>query len=132
LNDTDEIKALSLALGVFIGIIPIWGFQTVLSLASAALLRWNKALSFLGSNISIPPMIPLIIFTSLKIGEYCLPSEKPWNYNLREIDIAVIKVHLLQYLVGSFVLAILASICIGGTVYLMLKFNSRKTQKNVE
>src|SRR5699024_3214823 len=57
-DDSPKIKALSIAVGVFIGIIPIWGFQTFAALFIAVSFRLNKLLTFAGSHISIPPMIP--------------------------------------------------------------------------
>ncbi|MEG1266837.1 MAG: DUF2062 domain-containing protein, partial [Myroides sp.] len=69
-NDTTEVKALSLALGVFIGIVPVWGFQTFLSIFLAAIFKLNKTISFVGSNISLPPFIPFIVLASLKVGSF--------------------------------------------------------------
>ncbi|MGO1815340.1 MAG: DUF2062 domain-containing protein [Sphingobacterium sp.] len=131
-NDSPEIKAMSLALGLFIGIIPVWGFQTVLCLSLAAALRLNIALAFLGSNISIPPMIPVIVFLALKIGGWILPLQHPAHFNLRELDGAFIQIHLLQYVLGSFLLAIFVSVGIGALSYLLLKFYSRKAKKDVQ
>ena len=45
--------------GVFMGIIPIWGYQLITAIALAYLLRLNKLIVIVAANISIPPMIPL-------------------------------------------------------------------------
>ncbi|WP_343031041.1 DUF2062 domain-containing protein [Sphingobacterium humi] len=121
-----------MALGVFIGIIPAWGFQTFLCLALAAALKWNKALAFLGSNISIPPFIPLIVWLSLLLGGYAIPSARDIPFDFEHIDMDLIKIHLLQYVVGSFLLAIFASLTIGGITYLVLKRAKRKPDTHVE
>ena len=115
---SDSKKAFSIALGVFFGISPLWGFQTALTITFAVLLGLNKSLAFLASNISIPPMIPLIVWSSLKVGSLftgggLLPEG--------EITRDFIKAHLIQYLTGSFLLALLIAGVLGTATYLFLK-----------
>ena len=62
------IKACSIALGVFIGIAPFWGFQTILVLTLAAALKLNKLIAFVFSNISIPPNDSIHYLRQFKIG----------------------------------------------------------------
>lgn len=125
-DDTNEVKALSIALGVFIGIAPFWGFQSVLSVLIATLLGWNKVLSFAFSNISIPPMIPIIVFTSLWVGSWFVDGV-PLVYDQQFFfSVENVKNHLLQYLLGSIVLAVLASAFVGVISYLLLKMVTRK------
>ena len=52
-NASHSNKACSVALGLFFGIAPFWGFQTLITLSLAAILGLNKSLAFLCSNISI-------------------------------------------------------------------------------
>ena len=52
---TDSLKAISVAFGVFMGIIPIWGFQLVTAIFLAVLFKLNKVLVIIAANISIPP-----------------------------------------------------------------------------
>ena len=120
---SDSKKAFSIALGAFFGISPLWGFQTALTITFAVLLGLNKSLAFLASNISIPPMIPLIVWSSLKVGslftgEGLLPEG--------EITRDFIKAHLIQYLTGSFLLALLIAAILGTATYLFLKTKSEK------
>ncbi len=124
--DSDIKKASSIALGVFIGIAPFWGFQTILSLSLAVLFRLNKALSFAFSNISIPPMIPLIIFGSLKVGSFFVGNTKPLHFD-HALTLDVVKSNLSQYLVGSFVLATVAAIVFGVGSYLLLSLSKKST-----
>ncbi len=130
-NDSKEVKALSIALGVFIGIIPVWGFQTFLSIFLAAVLKGNKALSFLGSNISIPPMIPFIVWGSLQIGGLLIPGAMPLTIDFEHISWQALQAHLLQYLVGSLILATFTSVILGIAVYMLLSYYQRKSIKNV-
>lgn len=115
-NDSKLKKSLSVALGTFVGISPFWGLQTVLVLFFAQVLKLNKIISFGFSNVSIPPMIPFIIYGSLKIGAILL--SKNFSLNIDEITTNFnIKEHLLQYIVGSFSLATICALLFGVLSY---------------
>ncbi len=122
-DDSNLKKSLSIALGVFIGISPFWGFQTVLVLLLAVTFRLNKLISFTFSNISFPPLIPIVIFGSLKMGSYFIPSGKPLLFN-SHITFLDIQNNISQYLIGSFILAIVMSIIFGFFGFLLLSIFS--------
>lgn len=125
--DSPEKKAISIGFGAFMGIVPAWGFQTALVISLSVFLRLNKVLAFTFSNISIPPFIPLIIYLSLLIGGWLLPSASTKVFlPLDEVSFATMQQHLLQYIVGSFALATLAGIIFGLGSYLLLRFNPNK------
>ncbi len=46
--------AMGLTLGVFLGASPLFGFQLLLAVLIAALLRWNKIAAAMGTLISNP------------------------------------------------------------------------------
>jgi glycosyltransferase involved in cell wall biosynthesis len=120
-EDSNAKKALSIALGVFIGISPLWGFQTILVLTLAIVLRLNKAISFGFSNISFPLFIPFIVYGSLKTGSYFVHSNSPILFD-KSIRSNAIQNNIQQYLVGSFVFATLCAIIFGSIAYLILLF----------
>lgn len=122
--DSNLKKASSIALGVFIGIAPFWGFQTVLVISLAVLLRLNKVLAFTFSNISFPPFIPLIIFGSFKLGALFVEETILYD-SFSNITFDTIKENLIQYVVGSFVLATFMAIIFGLTSYLVLSLFSK-------
>ena len=122
-NDSNLKKSLSIALGTFIGISPFWGFQTVIVIFLAVTLRLNKILAFTFSNISLPPLIPFIIFGSLAIGNYFLPAQTQILFD-SSITFTDIKNNILQYLVGSFILALLTAVILGLSSFLLLTFLS--------
>lgn len=124
-DDSSEVKALSVALGAFIGIAPLWGLQSFLSIFLAVLFRWNKVLSFAASNVSIPPMIPLVIFASLWIGSTFVGEPLHNIPSLDEINAQFFQKHLLQYVVGSLVLATLVSLTLGSVTYAFLLRNRK-------
>ena len=123
-SDSPIKKSFSIALGIFIGISPLWGFQTIIVLALAAFLKLNKLISFTFSNISNPPMIPFIIYGSLKMGSWVLGTKNNIEYDNISADFNVL-LSLKEYIVGSFVLAFLSSIIFGiiGFVYFKLMKN---------
>ena len=52
---------LAIMLGIFMGIVPLWGYQMLITLFLAHLFRLNKVIALVAANISIPPMIPLLL-----------------------------------------------------------------------
>ena len=123
--DTPRKKALSIALGVFIGVSPFWGFQTVLVIFLAIVFKLNKTIAFAFSNISLPPVIPFIIYGSLKMGQFILGESV--SYSIAELteNFEVYK-HLKTYIVGSFCLAMLLAILFGLFSYLFLLLFQKK------
>ena len=91
----------------------------MITIALAVFFRLNKSLAFLCSNISIPPMIPLIVWGSLKVGSLVVGGSllPPKG----EITKEFIANNLLQYLTGSIILAALCAFLLGGIAYLFLK-----------
>lgn len=121
-----ELKASSIGFGVFMGIIPVWGFQLVIAFSLAMLLRLNKALVILAAHISFAPMMPVIIFLSYKAGGYWMGSNNidiPFSGG---ISIKSISLHFEQYLYGSISLAIVAGIIAGLLTFTLLKIFKRK------
>lgn len=103
-DGSNRTKAFSIALGVFIGFSPLWGFHTLLTLSLAVLFKLNKVLAFVASNVSLPPFIPFIIAASLFLGAPFVEGDS--NILSRELDFELIKNNLVQYVIGSFILAI--------------------------
>ncbi len=124
---TDQNKAVSVAFGIFMGIVPIWGFQLVVAIALALLLRLNKILVIVAANISLPPMIPLIIFLSYKTGAWWMGDNAGSLIFSRSLTLASIQQNLRQYIYGSFTLAILAGSSAGLLTWIGLKlFKSKR------
>ena len=121
-SDSNLKKSLSIALGIFVGIAPVWGFQTIAVISLAIILRLNKALAFAFSNISLPPMIPFIIWGSLEIGSLFVENPVAFNWEI-QVSFEEIKQHIFQYLVGSLVLATVTAILFGVGSYLVLSLS---------
>jgi uncharacterized protein (DUF2062 family) len=63
---------LALGVGVVCGCSPFLGLQTLLAIGVALLFRLNKLAVFIGLQISIPPLTPLVILASVELGEFLL------------------------------------------------------------
>ena len=130
-GQSDSRKAFSVAFGVFMGIIPIWGFQLMAAIFLAVLFRLNKALVIIAANISIPPMIPLIIFLSYKMGAWWMGDRVMTLSFSGNINLETIKENLEQYIYGSITLAIIAALLAGLVAWIVLKVSSRTPSRQV-
>jgi glycosyltransferase involved in cell wall biosynthesis len=127
-NESALRKSLSIAFGVFMGIVPIWGFQMLVAITLAIFLKLNKALVIIAANISIPPMIPLIVYLSYKTGELILPQSEHHQYD-SSISLQSIGEHAAQYIYGSIVFAVVAALTSGIISYIILKLSAEARTK---
>lgn len=101
--------SLSAGFGIFMGILPIWGFQMITAVFLAHLFKLNKALVLIASNISLPPLMPILIYFSFVIGKFFVTNPINIDFN-KSITLENAKISLLQYVYGSIALAISAGI----------------------
>lgn len=120
LNNQESNMKLALAMGwgIFCGIIPIWGYQMLFAAFSAHFLKLNKAIALIFSNISIPPMIPFILYGSMLMGGLLYPGQT--EISIHNITLESATSSLLQYVVGSLLLAVLSGLGIFILSYLLL------------
>jgi len=123
-NTSNHIIASSIAFGVFMGIVPIWGFQLIIGFIIAHFFKLNKAIFFLAANISFPPLLPIILYLSYITGSYVLENGS-WNVDV-ELSIEGVKANLKQYLIGSIVFAFMLSVFFGLFSFLLLKLFRKK------
>jgi len=72
-EQTSPLKSsLAFAIGVFVGTTPLFGFHTGIVAFLAFALRLNFVYMWLGSNISLPPFLPFIVWGSKYFGEKIL------------------------------------------------------------
>src|SRR6266446_989639 len=102
--------SLAVGLGLFFGIAPIWGYQMMAAATAAHFLRLNKAITLLASNISIPPMMPFILYGALALGDWLFTGQR-LELSLDQMTKAKALNYLSQWAVGSVVLgAIVAAV----------------------
>jgi len=111
-------KSLSVSLGIFFGIIPILGFQVISAIAAAHLLKLNKAIVLVAINISLPPMIPPIIYISFKTGE--LVTHIHSTFSFRNITSQNIEKDDYLFLIGSCCFAFFFAVLMGLITYITL------------
>lgn len=129
-SDSNFKKSAAIALGIFIGISPFWGFQTVLLFTFAALFRLNKVIAYLASNVSFPPFIPFVIYGSLKMGSYFVSNDAPLILD-SSVTLDDIQKNATQYIVGSLILASVLALAFGLISYLLLTAFSSKNKTNI-
>jgi uncharacterized protein (DUF2062 family)/trans-aconitate methyltransferase len=101
--------AAAVFIGIFIGIVPIYGFQTLAAIGLALLFRLNKPLTVAATFINNPLLLPVIVFSSVELG--CLL----WTGSFRPLNLAdltamrghINKEQFLTWVIGSFALAML-------------------------
>ncbi|MFY1045155.1 DUF2062 domain-containing protein [Chryseobacterium sp. GP-SGM7] len=123
---TNRVKAFSIAMGVFVGFLPFGGYHTLLVISLSVVFKLNKVLAFIASNVSLPPFIPFIIVASLFLGSPFVSGDgdifnQEWNFDL-------VKNNVLQYVIGSLILATSMSLISGIATYLFL--NRVNPEKN--
>ncbi len=107
------------------GIIPLWGFQLIIGITLSFLFKLNKALFIIAANISIPPMIPLILFLSHLIGSIWMGDNAEYLSFSKEITLELVKNNLIQYILGACTLATTAGVIFGVATYAGLKIFKR-------
>lgn len=126
-DGSNRTKAFSVALGVFIGFSPLWGLHTLLVISLSVLFKLNKVLAFVASNVSLPPFIPFIIAASLFLGAPFVSGES--NIFNQELNFDLVKNNLLQYVIGSLILATVMSLFSGTITFLFLNKVSPDNEK---
>ena len=104
-HESNLRKSSSIGLGVFFGTLPIWGFQLLTGIPTAIFLRLNKVLFIAAANVSVPPMIPVIIYSSYKLGSLLIGGEALQFENISELSLANIHENFFQYFLGGVLLA---------------------------
>jgi len=124
-------KAIAVSFGIFMGILPVWGYQLILAIVLAHVFKLNKFIVIVTANISIPPMIPFVLFASFKTGGIILGSKASHLSFISGITFETVKNNLYQYLIGSLVFGFLLSILCGLLTYLILRFFKRKIAASI-
>jgi len=131
-NENKGKVATAIGFGIFMGIVPIWGFQMLVAAFLAHLLKLNKILVLVAANISLPPLIPFFIYFSYSLGGILLGSENTLNTD----SVILLKNQIMagdfyetlvefgysfyQYVIGSLALAVTLGILTGLFTFLLL------------
>jgi len=111
------------------GIVPLWGFQMLIAIAVSVYFRLNKVLVLLASQISIPPMIPIILYVSHLIGGFWMGDRAEVLSFSKGLNLDVLKNSsvntFIQYILGGVTLATLAGLAGGIITFALLTINRR-------
>ncbi|SDN98045.1 hypothetical protein SAMN04488516_11428 [Desulfonauticus submarinus] len=123
---TPFIFALSAALGILLGTLPLVGCHSIAIIFSANILRLNKIIALGTSQLCIPPIIPALC---IETGHFL------WHGNfLTEISLKTLgyewKNRLLEWIYGSIVLAPLLAILTFIVSYMLVYILIKGFKKN--
>ncbi len=125
-KDTPHRISIAFALGIFIGMSPLFGIHTLLGLAVAYVFRLNKLVTIVGVYVTNPwTIIPIYTFSTW-VGARCLRINKilpdiDWrNITLGGLlnDFAPL---LMPFIVGTVLISVLASVVSYVVVFHLLK-----------
>lgn len=125
-DDSNFKKAASIGFGIFMGIVPIWGFQLITAITISILLKMNKALVIIAANISVPPMIPFILYFSHLTGKVWMGNDAVNLSFDKGITLDDLHNSFVQYVVGAVTLSILMGLLVGLLFYVLLVFFRKK------
>jgi uncharacterized protein (DUF2062 family) len=97
----------------------------LIAISLAFAFRLNKALVIIAANISIPPMIPLVLFLSHLTGKLWMGKDAQSISFDDEITLALFHNNAIQYFVGAITLAAGAAAFFGFLTYGLLKLMKR-------
>jgi uncharacterized protein (DUF2062 family) len=83
-------------------------------------------LVILFANISIPPLIPVIIYASYRAGAFWMPASAQLISFSKTLSLSAIRYNFKQYLLGSITLAIVSGLITGVLTFLLLKIFKKR------
>jgi uncharacterized protein (DUF2062 family) len=119
--------------GIFIGILPIYGFHALAAVGVALLFKLNKPLTLAGTFISNPLLQPFIVFSSVELG--CLLYRGSFQ-RLTLPELAAASTHLNReqiviFIIGSVALGLILGAA-GAAVTAVVIHLNRKRSLNSE
>ena len=106
--------AAAVFVGIFVGIVPIYGFQLLVAVGLAVFFKLNKPLTVASTFINNPLLQPLIVVSSVEIG-YFLRGGSFRPFHMSALAGPHVKEELLAWVMGSVVLGVLVG-GVGGAI----------------
>jgi uncharacterized protein (DUF2062 family) len=113
-------RATALGVGVFCSISPAWGVHNLMALMLARFFQLNRVLAVAASNLSLPPLIPVVVYACLVAGHFVFTGQWVWTLPLVGLKLAMAQNYLKEFLAGSCLLAMLAGALTWGVSYFFL------------
>ena len=128
-NGSPYYNAKGIAVGILSGCFPFFGFQTLIGLFLARILRGNLTLAAIGTWISNPfTYVPLYIF-NYKVGTLFIKNSSTLNIESNSINNGLWHqgwIVTLRILFGSLCVGLILGISSGVIGYVMYKYFLRK------
>ena len=121
-KDSNVKLAMSIAVGLFIGVSPFWGWQMMIAFGIAHFFKLNKFITVAASNISIPPVLPFIFLASYTVGGWIIGEKINHLKFVSGSRFEWIKANFAQYIIGSVILGVILALVIGFLAYVLLCF----------
>ncbi len=122
-NVTPGGLASAAAGGVFLGALPLLFAHTLVILYVSNRLRLNKVVAVNAQHICMPPFVPALC---IEVGYFLR-----WGHWLSDISFATVfrqfSDRLLEWFLGSLIVAPIASVLVGGAVYLIASVFRKST-----
>ena len=126
-HESNEKVAAAIAVGVLVGILPVWGFQMMVGVAIAQFFGLNRLVVLATSNISLPPMIVGILYGSYLCGSLIFDDAPSISMDGISLDLMLASGKC--YFVGAIILAIISAVIAYIISFLLLHLLRRKTQQ---
>ncbi len=133
LRGKPEVVARGMAVGVFAGCFPFFGFQSILGIVLATLIRGSKLSAIAGTWISNPLTYIPIFFLNYKVGQWLLGVEtsfNPHSTDSLESFLALGPKLVITLLVGCFFVgAVTGIISYFASLYILKRLRRNKTNQ---
>lgn len=126
-NESSLRISSAVALGAAMGVAPVWGLQIMILLVLAHLLRLNKAIAVIASHVSLPPLIPFIIYYSYKLGGTVYGSDS--GLDIDNLTLESVSVNFVQYVIGALMLMVVLAFIFFISTMIFLHFKRRNRQE---
>lgn len=115
--------AAAVFVGLTLGIVPVYGLQSILALGIASLFRLNRALTFAATFINNPLLQPILLAGSLQLGHRV--TQGAWlPLTIAALQQTGLAASIASLAIGSLLLSILIGIPAAGAAYLIVASRS--------
>ncbi len=114
----------AVALGVFLGTLPLIALHTVTILLAAGFFRLNKAAALAASQLCMPPFVPALC---IETGYFLRHGQFLTEISMKTIGYQALE-RVWEWLLGALMLAPLLALLLGGIVYGIGQMLSRKSR----
>ncbi|MGE5307654.1 MAG: DUF2062 domain-containing protein [Deltaproteobacteria bacterium] len=128
-NTSPREIALGVAIGVFIGITPLYGFHTLMVICAAFLVPWaNKIAIFLGTSINTTLTFPFITWSGYNIGRKVLGGYPSLTVEtFKQFSYGGLLHLYIPLLIGSIILGLVLGLIAYAVTIIVIKMKRKET-----